>query len=254
MGFDGGVLRCGMAGASGARRGRRAGSLPPMERFGFVGLPNAGKSSLVQRPRRWGCAGGALRLRHDRPQRRGGHRSRSPPRPAGRDEPEQERRARHACSSTTSAGWWPAPARARGWATSSWAGSAKSTPSSTSCGPSPTTTCRDPPIRSSTCEVLETELTLADLESVEDKVKKRQKAAEQDASLRSEVEALEAARRAVWPRARRSIAARSTAEQRDLPAALVPADQQAGARPGQRGRGPTGRRRRPIRPGRGVVG
>lgn len=42
-------------------------------------------------------------------------------------------------------------------------------------------------------EVLETELTLADLESVEDKVKKRQKAAEQDPSLRAEVAALEAA-------------------------------------------------------------
>ena len=42
-------------------------------------------------------------------------------------------------------------------------------------------------------EVLETELTLADLESVEDKVKKRQKAAEQDPSLKPEVAALEAA-------------------------------------------------------------
>ncbi len=41
--------------------------------------------------------------------------------------------------------------------------------------------------------VVEIELTLADLESVEDKVKKRQKAAEQDPRIRPEVAALEAA-------------------------------------------------------------
>ncbi len=66
-------------------------------------------------------------------------------------------------------------------------------PSSTSSGPFPTPTSPGPTDPIEHLEVLETELTLADLESVEDKVKKRQKAAEQDPSLKAEVAALEAA-------------------------------------------------------------
>ena len=48
------------------------------------------------------------------------------------------------CSSSTSAGWSRGPARARASATGSSATSARSTPSSSCCGPSPTTTCPGP--------------------------------------------------------------------------------------------------------------
>ena len=57
-----------------------------MERFGFVGLPNAGKSSLYNALSGGSALAAPLRLRHQGPERRHGQGARRPPRPAGRDE------------------------------------------------------------------------------------------------------------------------------------------------------------------------
>ena len=79
--------------STGSIRGRGY-ARPDMERFGFVGLPNAGKSSLYN-ALAGGGAGGAVRVRHDRPQRGHGEGARRPARRPGRDELEPQRRARH---------------------------------------------------------------------------------------------------------------------------------------------------------------
>ena len=67
----------------------------------------------------------------------------------------------------------------RAWATGSSPTSARSTPSCSCCGRSPTTTSPAPTTRSSTCSIVELELALADLETVEKRlVDRRQKAAQ----------------------------------------------------------------------------
>jgi GTPase SAR1 family protein len=107
---------------------------------GIVGLPNVGKSTLFNALTKAGIAAenypfctiepntGVVEVPDPRLARSGGHR---------------EARA-HACppssSLSTSLAWWPARARARGWATSSWPTSARPMPSSTWCAALKTTT------------------------------------------------------------------------------------------------------------------
>ena len=84
--------------------------------------------------------------------------------------------------------------RARASATGSSAPSARSTRSSSCCGRSTTTTCPGPPTRSSTCDTLEIELALADLEAVENAGRASDaRRPSSDKSLADEVAALEAA-------------------------------------------------------------
>ena len=150
-----------------------------MERFGLVGLPNAGKSSLYNAL----TGGGALAAPY-------AFATKDPN--IGVAKVPDERLDRLAemsqaatsctppCRSSTSAGWSRGPARARASATSSSPTSARSTPSCSCCGRSRTTTCRARPTRSSTCRVVEIELALADLETVEKRLAKRQRQAKLD--------------------------------------------------------------------------
>ena len=113
-------------------------------KVGIVGMPNAGKSSLFNALTRAGAEAAnypfttiepnvavvpVVDERLDR---------------VARDDRLLERRATTRSTSTTSPASCAAPARARGWATSSWPTSARSTPSSTSCAPTTTTTSSTP--------------------------------------------------------------------------------------------------------------
>ena len=156
--------------------------------------PQRGEVVAVQRAGRRRRAGRALRLRDHRPERRRGPGPRPPPRRPRRDEPEPATSCPPPCSSSTSAAWSPAPARARASATSSSATSARPTPSCSCCGPSSTTTCPGPSDPLEHLGVVELELTYADLETVENQIEKRRKAAKGDKSLVDEVAALEQAK------------------------------------------------------------
>ncbi len=91
-------------------------------------------------------------------------------------------------------------------------------------------------------QVLELELVLADLATVESQIDKRRKAAKADKSLAEGVAALAAAlERAARRHPDLPLVARRRPAGR--PAALLPAHQQAGPGRGQHGRGPGGRRR-----------
>ena len=97
--------------------------------------------------------------------------------------------------------------------------------------------------------VVELELALADLETVENQIDKRRKAAKADRSLADEVAALEAAH-AVLAAGTPIYRTGLSPEQRAPAAAVLPAHEQAGAGGGQRRRGPARRRRRDRRAGR----
>ena len=166
-----------------------------MERFGLVGLPNAGKSSLYNAL----TGGGALAAPY-------AFATKDPNVGVAKVPDERLDRlaamcevartsCRPPCSSSTSAGWSRAPARARAWATSSSPTSARSTPS---CFVLRAFADDDVPGPSDPLEhlrVVEIELALADLETVEKQLDKRRKAAKLDKSLADEVAALEAALR-----------------------------------------------------------
>ena len=149
---------------------------------GIVGLPNVGKSTLFNALTQTAAAQAANYpfctiepnvgdvAVPDRAARQ-----------AGRDRQVGRDRARPASPSSTSPGWCAAPPRAKGWATSSSPTSAKWTPSSMCCAASRTTTSpmskgRIDPV--SDAETVETELMLADLESLEKRIKPLEKKAQ----------------------------------------------------------------------------
>ena len=223
-----------------------------MERFGFVGLPNAGKSSLYNAL----AGGGALAApyafattdpnvgvaevpdaRLDAPRRHVGQSQKSctPP-----------------CSSSTSAGWSRGRARARVSATGSWRTSARSTPSCTCCGRSTTPTCPVRPTRSSTSGAWSSSCCLADLETVE-----KQLGAQAQAGASSTSRSRPRWRRssAAYAMPRRGHAALPVSGLAEPTAsvlrAALPAHQPARARRRQHRRGPARRRRRGRRAGPG---
>ena len=134
---------------------------------GIVGLPNVGKSTLIQRADAARDRGGELSVLHHRSERGRGGRSRR--RGSTRSPPSciPRRSCRPRWNSSTSRGSWPGRLRARASAISSWRTSARSMRSPTWCAASRTTTsCTWPvaSIRSSDVDVINTELALADLE------------------------------------------------------------------------------------------
>jgi hypothetical protein len=104
---------------------------------GIVGLPNVGKSTLFNALTKAGIAAenypfctiepntGVVEVPDPRLQQLA-----ESSRPSASCRPSS--------SSSTSRAWWPAPARAKAWATSSWRTSARPTPSSTWCAASKT--------------------------------------------------------------------------------------------------------------------
>jgi PTH1 family peptidyl-tRNA hydrolase len=94
----------------------------------------------VQRPDQGRHRGGELSLLHHRAERRHRRSARSAPGRSCPPSSSRRRCSRPSSSSSTSPAWWPAPARAKAWATSSWPTSAKPTPSSTWCAASTTRT------------------------------------------------------------------------------------------------------------------
>ena len=120
-----------------------------------------------------GGAGGELSVLHHRAERRRRGRARRAARRAGRDRRARRRSSRRGSTSSTSPAWCAAPPRARGWATSSSPTSATATPSPTSlrCFEDDDVTHvegRIDPVAD--LEIIETELMLADLESLEKRV------------------------------------------------------------------------------------
>ena len=162
-----------------------------VERFGFVGLPNAGKSSLYNALAGGGALAapyafatvdpnvGVAKVPDDRLMRLA---EMSRPRPS----------SRRACSSSTSPGSWRVRPRARGSATASWPTSARSTPSCSSCGPSTTSTCPARPPRRTALDP-RGRAGLRRPRDAREAVEKRRKAARVDKSLADEVAAMDAA-------------------------------------------------------------
>ena len=136
-------------------------------------------------------AGGELSVLHHRAECRPRRGARPAAGRAGARSASRRRSCRPAWSSSTSPGWCAGPARARAWATSSSPTSARWTPSSTCCAASRTPTSRMSraaidPMRDA--ETVETELMLADLESLEKRLlggcRRRRAAATRRASPR----------------------------------------------------------------------
>ena len=198
-----------------------------------------------------GGAGGQLSVLHDRAECRRRRGARSAARRARRIA-KSATRSRPSSSSSTSPAWSAAPRRARASATSSSPTSARSTPSSMCCAASRTATspmsrARSIPIADA--ETVETELMLADLESLEKRAPNRVKKAQQG-DKEAKVAGL-GARPGARPAAR--VEARAPGEGRRGETALgagAAADLQARPLRLQRRRGATRRRRqRPQRAG-----
>ena len=174
----------------------------------------------VQRPDPdGGGAGGQLSLLHHRAQCRRCGGARPAAGDAGQDRRLAPRSFPPASPSSTSPAWCAAPPRAKAWATSSWPTSAKWMRWRMCCAVSRMTTSpmsRARSIPSRDAETVETELMLADLESLEKRIKPLEKKANS-----GEKEAKEAAgaddeggdaaarrqARAPWPNWRRKNAA-----------------------------------------------
>ena len=200
-----------------------------MERFGFVGLPNAGKSSLYNALAGGGALAapyafattdpnvGVAKVPDERLDRLAGH------------DASRRRSCPPACSSSTSAGWSRGPAQGEGLGNKFLAHIRevdaivfvlRAFDDDDVPGPS------DPLEH---LRVVEIELALADLETVERRSSKRRKAAKQDKSLADEVEALDAAH-AVLARGHADLPQRPRRRRTaQLLPALLPAHQQAGA-------------------------
>ena len=155
---------------------------------GIVGLPNVGKSTLFNAlTADGGGAGGQLSVLHHRAECRRGRGAGSAARQARRDRQVGADHSDPARPSSISPAWCAAPRRARGSATSSSPPSARSTPSSMWCAASrtptsPTSRARSTPIAD--IETIETELMLADLDSLEkrvDNLAKKAKGTDKDA-------------------------------------------------------------------------
>ncbi len=108
--------------------------------------------------------------------------------------------------------------------------------------------------------IVEIELALADLETVEGRLGRTQKAARADRSMADEVAALEAANAAL-SRGAADLPGRARPRRPPTPGGALPADEQAGAGRRQRRRGPArrgtrarGEDRRRARPGADVLG
>ncbi len=213
-----------------------------MEKFGFVGLPNAGKSSLFNAL----AGGGALAAPYPFATKDPNvGRAKVPDhRLDALAEMSKSKNIVHAACEFMDIGGLVAGASAqvRAWATSSSPASARSTPSSTCCGRSRTTTSWARPTRSSTSTTVETELCLADLATVDNQLPKKEKPP--GSTSRSCPRWRPWAPPATcWTRGPRSTGRRYGGAA-GAPEAGLPAHQQAGAGRRERGRGRprTGRR------------